>query len=336
MCSSDLYDAKGRPLETRFALDDYKYTTVCSYDDGSKMGTCVRREGDSVSETRVSRYDADERLVEVREYRGATTEASGLRARTVLQWRSDRCPLHPDRVSYGDAGASIGRFTAECDADGRVTRERWYGQSLSPGEWKKPDLLVREERTEYDDERQTQTSTVYTRDEGDDALQTRPDLVRTVILDDYGQAREARMRVLPKGGDPAPGDRVTVYDYGCWGEKAAETKGVGAAQEAKALKTLARPMMRSLAGRWNFVADDGEKMVFLLEQGKIGIVDKGEYSEVAAAVLRVDRKSLTLRVSPPAGTTEAPLTFEVRMIDDKSIVVSTPGQPDKKGRMYVR
>ena len=38
-------------------------------------------------------------------------------------------------------------------------------------------------------------------------------------------------------------------------------------------------------------------MVFLLEQGKLGIVDKGEYSEVAATVLRVDQTSLTIRVA---------------------------------------
>jgi len=340
------YDAKGRMLFESFEVgDDFRSEKVCTYADGPKTGTCVKSIGPEPQavETEVTQFDADGRRVEQRFYKGASTATADLAGRVDYQWRSEGCPSVPNWVRYGRGDEAIGRHVVECDGEGRATLRRWYGWMYGGKQLSRAlaERLSMEHESEHDVDRGVRRVTKRSRELRDDGLSEAwaPVQLSVDTLDVQGQIIERRTQTVEAVGDTgrSSGDEIEIYDYSCWGGTSdSSSKGQSAIEQAKAMKAKAAPLIKILTGRWNFVADDGDKMVFLLQQGKLGIVEKGEYSEVAATVVGVGQKHLTLRIKPPAGSDEAPLRFDVRLIDEKSIIVSMPGKPSQKGRMYVR
>ena len=336
------YDARGRIVHQTFEYKGELHTkTVCTYDGTAMQGTCVvTRKGRSEKEIRVTQFDAQGLAVSMRAYEGTRIAPQALSGREDYLWRSDRCPSIANIVRYGLDGLKIGRVDHECDRQGRLLRTRWFGTPFTFDAPEDPDRLEREVRYDYDDDRRLYEATTRARD-GDgeaDADGLKVVSMETSKYDEYGQVVEQRQSALTgtTQGDVQGPPRLTLHDYDCWTASGESSKGQPSIERAKAIKAKAGPMIKAIAGRWNFVADEGEKMVFLLDQGKLGIVERGQYDEVAATVIAAGDKTLTLSVSPPPGSDEAPLRFEVRLIDDASLVVSTPDAPEQKGRMYVR
>ena len=333
------FDDRGRRVETKTLRGQVGYVSRCTYDDKAKSAACFNELEGVVHSREEMQFDADGRNIETRLFGRSDGDALRLRSRYVNHWSSDGCPNEPKTVRYlaHDPATAVGRSVPECDAEGRLVVSRMYGTLY--GETSDPpvpvSVVVREKRYEYDDAGGYVGASIDLASPLSAGVDGQADELHEMTLDRFGhvlETRERHIRPQPADSHEPAKVRVSRFDYGCWGGDSAPAT----APSDEEIAARAAPVIKALAGRWNFAADAGDKLVFMLDEGKLGVVEKGEYSEVAAKVVDATPTTVTVLIAPPPKTHEPPLRMTVRLIDATSIVLSTPDRPEKKGRMYVK